>query len=210
MGRDAARLFCEVDPFCRSVLAKHWSDVPIYNDVRSLNGADLPHIDILCGGFPCQDVSSGGKRAGIKEGTRSGLWYEYSRLIGEIRPRYVIIENVRGLLSCGIEIVMRDLVALGYDAEWEVLPAAALGAPHHRERVFIVAYPHSQRADGRARLLAPLERIMGEHQQSVRVSDWLGIRFDRREKRPHGKHIAAPSFIEWMMGVPEGWTDPAA
>lgn len=121
--------FCEVDPFCRSVLAKHWSDVPIYNDVRSLNGADLPHIDILCGGFPCQDVSSGGKRAGIKEGTRSGLWYEYSRLIGEIRPRYVIIENVRGLLSCGIEIVMRDLVALRVRCEWEVLPAAALGAP---------------------------------------------------------------------------------
>lgn len=89
-------------------------------------------------------------------------------------------------------------------------PQPPLGAPHHRERVFIVAYPHSQRADGRARLLAPLERIMGEHQQSVRVSDWLGIRFDRREKRPHGKHIAAPSFIEWMMGVPEGWTDPAA
>ena len=174
--------FCEVDPFCRSVLAKHWSDVPIYNDVRSLNGADLPHIDILCGGFPCQDVSSGGKRAGIKEGTRSGLWYEYSRLIGEIRPRYAIIENVRGLLSCGIEIVMRDLAALGYDAEWEVLPAAALGAPHHRERVFIVAYPHSQRADGRTRLLAPLERIVGEHQQSVRVSDWLGIRFDRARK----------------------------
>ena len=77
---------------------------------------------------------------------------------------------------------MRDLAALGYDAEWEVLPAAALGAPHHRERVFIVAYPHSQRADGRARLLAPLERIMGEHQQSVRVSDWLGIRFDRARK----------------------------
>ena len=77
---------------------------------------------------------------------------------------------------------MRDLAALGYDAEWEVLPAAALGAPHHRERVFIVAYPHSQRADGRTRLLAPLERIVGEHQQSVRVSDWLGIRFDRARK----------------------------
>lgn len=174
--------FCEVDPFCRSVLARHWPDVPIYDDVRALEGSEVPHIDILCGGFPCQDVSSGGKRAGIKEGTRSGLWYEYSRLIGEIRPRYVIIENVRGLLSCGIEIVMRDLAALGYDAEWEVLPAAAFGAPHHRERVFVVAYPHSQWADGRARLLVPLERIMGEHQQSVRVSDWLGIRFDRARK----------------------------
>ena len=174
--------FCEVDPFCRSVLAKHWPGVPIYNDVTTLKGSEVPRIDILCGGFPCQDVSLGGKRAGIKEGTRSGLWHEYARIIGEIRPRYVIIENVRGLLSCGIEIVLQDLAALGYDAEWEVLPAAALGAPHHRERVFIVAYPHGLRSDGKPRVLAPLKRIMGEHQQSVRVSDWLGIRIDRARK----------------------------
>ncbi len=142
----------------------------------------MPPVDVLCGGFPCQDVSQGGRRAGIKEGTRSGLWHEYARLIGEIRPRYAIIENVRGLLSCGIEIVMEDLSALGYDAEWEVLPAAALGAPHHRERVFIVAYPDGHRADAASRLFAPLTRIMGEHQQSVRVSDWLGVRFDRARK----------------------------
>lgn len=95
-------------------------------------------MDVLCGGFPCQDVSSGGKRAGIKQGTRSGLWSEYARLISEIRPKYAIIENVRGLLSCGIEIVLQDLANIGYDAEWEVLPAAALGAPHRRERVFVV------------------------------------------------------------------------
>lgn len=174
--------FCEVDPFCRSILAKHWPGVPLYEDVRKLIGSEVPPVDVLCGGFPCQDVSQGGRRAGIKEGTRSGLWYEYARLIGEIQPRYVIIENVRGLLSCGIEIVLRDLAALGYDAEWEVLPAAALGAPHHRERVFIVAYPHGQRAGARARLFAPLARIVGEHQQSVRVSDWLGVRFDRARK----------------------------
>lgn len=174
--------FCEIDPFCRSILARHWPDVPIYADVTSLKGSVLPDIDVLCGGFPCQDVSQGGKRAGIKKGTRSGLWYEYARLIKEIRPRYAIIENVRGLLSCGIEIVLQDLAALGYDAEWEVLPAAALGAPHHRERVFIVAYPHGQRTDRRTRLLDPLKRILGEDQQPVRVSDWLGIRFDRASR----------------------------
>ena len=195
--------FCEVDPFCRSVLAKHWSDVPIYNDVRSLNGADLPHIDILCGGFPCQDVSSGGKRAGIKEGTRSGLWYEYSRLIGEIRPRYAIIENVRGLLSCGIEIVMRDLAALGYDAEWEVLPAAALGAPHHRERVFIVAYPHGSDLHDE-RLLSPLERIVGEHFKSHDVSDWLGIRFDRARKDAAVQAYGNPVLYRVDDGRPGG------
>ena len=174
--------FCEVDPYCRSILARHWPGVPIYNDVTTLKGSEAPRIDILCGGFPCQDVSLGGNRAGIKEGTRSGLWREYARLIDEIRPKYAIIENVRGLLSCGIEIVMRDLAALGYDAEWEVLPAAALGAPHHRERVFIVAYPNGQRTDAASRLLAPLRRIMGDRQQSVRVSDWLGVRFDRSRR----------------------------
>lgn len=173
--------FCEVDPFCRSVLARHWPSIPIYEDVRTLRGSKLPHIDVLCGGFPCQDISQGGHRAGIKQGTRSGLWLEYARLIDEIRPKYVVIENVRGLLSLGIDIVLGDLAALGYDAEWEILPAAALGAPHHRERVFIVAYPNGSDLHDK-RLLSPLERIVGEHFQPHDVSDWLGIRFDRTRK----------------------------
>lgn len=133
-------------------------------------------MDVLVGGFPCQDVSQGGKRAGIKEGTRSGLWLEYARLIGEIRPRYVIIENVRGLLSQGIEIVLQDLAAIGYDAEWEVLPAASLGAPHRRERVFIVAYPNRNQPGGEHRLLSPLRGIVGKIHQPYGVLDWLGIR----------------------------------
>lgn len=78
--------FCEIDPFCRAVLARHWPDIPIYEDVRMLKGDELPPVDVLCGGFPCQDVSSGGLRAGIRQGTRSGLWLEYARLIGEITP----------------------------------------------------------------------------------------------------------------------------
>lgn len=171
--------FCEIDPFCRSVLARHWPGTPIYNDVCSLNGAGLPPVDVLCGGFPCQDVSGAGARAGIKQGTRSGLWYEYARLIREIRPKYAIIENVRGLLSRSIEIVLQDLADIGYDAEWEVLPAAALGAPHHRERVFIVAYPHSGRPDRGDRLLRPLQRDMGDQHKSWQLFAWLGLRFDR-------------------------------
>lgn len=142
----------------------------------------MPHIDVLCGGFPCQDISQGGHRAGIKQGTRSGLWLEYARLIDEIRPKYVVIENVRGLLSLGIDIVLGDLAALGYDAEWEILPAAALGAPHHRERVFIVAYPHCDDAGPAPRLLSPLQGIVGRYQQLVGISGWLGIRFDRTRK----------------------------
>lgn len=103
----------------------------------------------------------------------------YARLIGEVRPRYVIIENVRGLLSRGIEIVLQDLAALGYDAEWEVLPAAAFGAPHHRERVFIVAYPHGRLSDGGHRLLSPLQGNLGNVNQSPQLFDWLGLRIDR-------------------------------
>lgn len=174
--------FCEIDPFCRSILKKHWPHVPVFEDVREL-GWDCPAVDVLCGGFPCQDVSCAGKKAGIKEGTRSGLWIEYMRLIKEIHPKYAIIENVRGLLSCGIEIVLEDLAAFGYDAEWEVLPAAAFGAPHHRERVFIVAYPDSFKHDRIYRLLSPLRAVLGNVQQSFRVADWLGIRIDRSSRQ---------------------------
>ena len=168
--------FCEVDPFCRAILARHWPGIPIYEDVRMLKGDGLPPVDVLCGGFPCQDVSQGGKHAGIRKGTRSGLWLEYARLIGEIRPRYAIIENVRGLLARGIEIVLQDLAEIGYDAEWEVLSAAALGAPHRRERVFVVAFPHGDGPDSKHRLLSPLRGIVGEVDQPFGVLDWLGIR----------------------------------
>jgi DNA (cytosine-5)-methyltransferase 1 len=174
--------FCEIDPFCRSILARHWPGVHIYDDVRGLGGADIPRVDVLCGGFPCQDVSCAGKRAGIKEGTRSGLWHEFRRIISEARPRYVIIENVRGLLSRGIEGVLQSLAGIGYDAEWTVLSAAACGAPHHRERVFIVAYPDSGHNDGECRLLSPLRGILGKIRQPHGPADWLGIRLDRQDR----------------------------
>ena len=106
----------------------------------------LEPVDVIAGGFPCQDVSVAGKRAGIKEGTRSGLWFEFHRIICELRPRYVFVENVSGLLTDGMGRVLGDLASIGYDAEWEVLSAADVGAPHLRKRVFIVAYPVS---DGR-------------------------------------------------------------
>lgn len=176
------RFFCEADPFCRSVLARHWPGVSIYNDVRTLHGADLPAVDVLAGGFPCQDVSCSGGRAGITSATRSGLWYEYKRLISEMRPRYAVIENVKGLLSKGMDIVLSDLSAIGYDAEWACLPAAAFGAPHLRERVFIVAYPNGSRADTERRVLAALEGDLGKIQQLGGLSDWLGIRIERTSR----------------------------
>ncbi len=143
--------FCEIEPFCRRVLAKHWPEVPCYDDVRTLTAerlaADGIGVDVISGGFPCQDLSVAGKRAGI-EASRSGLWSEITRLASELRPRFIIVENVANLLAGPGERrgwwfgrVLGDLAALGYDAEWHCIPASAVGLFHARERVWIVAYP---------------------------------------------------------------------
>lgn len=139
--------FCEIDPFCQKVLKKHWPNVPIFDDVRGLTGGQVGTIDVITGGFPCQDLSTAGKQAGLT-GNRSGLWSEIARLISNIRPRYAIVENVANLLSGPSEQrgrwfgrVLGDLAECGYNAEWENIPASAVGAPHRRERVWIVAYP---------------------------------------------------------------------
>ena len=129
----------EIDPYCQRVLAKHWPHVQRYGDIRAIDWATVPRIDMLCGGFPCQDLSFAGKRAGI-DGERSGLWSEYVRAIRALRPRYILVENVPGLLTNEyMGRVLGDLAASGYDAEWDCLPAAKCGAPHRRERVWIVA-----------------------------------------------------------------------
>lgn len=137
--------FCEIDPFCRRVLAKHWPEVPIYEDVRTLDavrldGDGIGRIDVICGGFPCQDISLAGKGAGL-EGERSGLWSEIARLAGELRPRFVIVENVAALLGRGLDRVLGDLAEIGFDAEWHCIPASAIGARHGRDRIWLVAYP---------------------------------------------------------------------
>ena len=141
--------FCEIEPYCRAVLRKHWPDVPCFEDVRTLTAADVGTADVICGGFPCQDISVAGRRAGI-EGDKSGLWREYARLIGELRPRYVIVENVAALLGRGIERVLGDLASLGYDTEWHCIPASAIDAPHQRDRIWIVAYPNVEGLEGTA------------------------------------------------------------
>ena len=150
LGLERAGMRCawqvEKDAYCRAVLAKHWPDVTRYEDVRDVGRANLAPVDLICGGFPCQDISGAGLRAGI-DGPESGLWTEYARIVRELRPNYVVVENVARLLVDGMERVLGDLAACGYDAEWEVLPAFAVGAPHRRERVFIVAYPERERPD---------------------------------------------------------------
>jgi len=136
--------FCEIDKKCHKVLNKHWPNVPIFEDVCTLTKELLDErgitVDVICGGFPCQDISLAGKGAGI-EGERSGLWTEYARIISELRPKFVIVENVTALLSRGLDRVLGDLAEIGYDAEWHCIPASAVGLPHARDRIWIIAYP---------------------------------------------------------------------
>lgn len=143
LGLEAAGMetvgFCEVAPFCQQVLRKHWPHVPIHEDVRELDGRLYAGVDVICGGFPCQDISAAGHGAGIV-GERSGLWGEFARIIGQARPRWVIVENVPLLRRRGLAMVLSDLLALGYDAEWHCIPASAVGAPHRRDRLWIVAH----------------------------------------------------------------------
>lgn len=136
--------FCEIDEHAQKVLKKHWPNVPVYSDVIKLKGKQFKNIDIICGGFPCQDISIAGKQKGIK-GERSGLWKEYLRLIKEIKPRYAIIENVANLRSKGLNEVLKDLWKIGYDSEWHIISAGSISAPHLRERIWIIAYPESIR-----------------------------------------------------------------
>lgn len=146
--------FCEIEEFPRRVLKKHWPEVPCYDDVRTLTADRLRRdgiaVDVVTGGFPCQDISTAGKRRGIGEGTRSGLYSEVVRIVGDIRPKYVILENVSNLLAGPTEQpggwfgrVLGDLAEIGYDAEWHCIPASHVGALHRRDRIWIAAYPNS-------------------------------------------------------------------
>lgn len=129
----------EIDPYARGVLEYHWPTVHRHADVRTVGEAELSGVDIICGGFPCQDISNAGARVGIA-GERSGLWSEFARIVRVLRPRYVFVENVAALLARGLGRVLGDLAESGYDAEWDCLRAADVGAPHLRDRIFILAY----------------------------------------------------------------------
>ena len=132
----------EKDLYARRVLAKHWPEARRYEDVQEVGAHNLGVVDLICGGFPCQDISGAGKRAGL-EGERSGLWFEFARIISEIQPRYVVLENVAALRSRGLDRVLGSLAESGYDAVWDCIPAAAVGAPHLRDRLFCVAWTTS-------------------------------------------------------------------
>jgi DNA (cytosine-5)-methyltransferase 1 len=141
--------FVEREPFCQSVLRKHWPTVPIYDDITTFT-PERGSADVVCGGFPCQDISTAGKQAGIKEGTRSGLFYELMRVIRLVRPQFIILENVAAILANGLDTVLGELAQAGFDAEWACIPASAVGACHQRDRWWLVAYPTYLFSHGRS------------------------------------------------------------
>ena len=135
--------FCEIDPFCRKVLAKHWPDVTIHTDIRSLDGKDYKgRAEIICGGFPCQPFSQAGKRRGTEDDRH--LWPEMLRIISEVRPTWVIGENVIGIVKMELDSILSDLEGEGYQTRAFIIPACGIDAPHKRDRVWIIAHANSE------------------------------------------------------------------
>jgi DNA-cytosine methyltransferase len=222
---------CEVDPWRRSLLLDRFR-VPVARDIRDVGAATAPRVDVIAGGFPCKGNSTAGKRTGL-EHPETALWHEMARVVGELQPRFVVVENVANLLAVHDGAVwgtvLGDLAALGYRVWWDCFPAAAFGAPHLRDRVFAIA-AHPDRvagAEGEPRLLpTPLSRAtersperhaaaraeMGRQPSDLRAVVSLGE--PTGPQSADGKPRSAaprlnPSFVEWMMGAPAGWTDPA-
>jgi DNA (cytosine-5)-methyltransferase 1 len=178
--------FCEIEPFCRAVLKKHWPDVPQFEDVRKLRGEDVGPVDLVCGGYPCQPFSTAGKRGGAEDDRH--LWPEMRRIISECRPDWVLAENVAGHITLGLDEVLSDLDALGYASRAFVIPACAVDAPHRRDRVWIVANANSQGLEGRER--AELrergtQRVIGKGGASVRNAS--SPRLQDRQPGPMGR-----------------------
>jgi DNA (cytosine-5)-methyltransferase 1 len=168
--------FCEIDAKRRAHLALRWPAVAIYEDVRKLTAfrlrADGIEPDLICGGFPCQDISVAGNGAGLS-GERSGLWREFARLLREVRPRYAIVENVSALTFRGLLDILGDLASIGFDAQWHAIPACVAGAPHIRDRVWIIAYPDT---DGRRRKEFGVEEHSAQPRAPGDQPDRLGSR----------------------------------
>lgn len=150
--------FCEIEAFPRKVLAKHWPDVPCYEDVRTLTAerlaADGIAVDVICGGFPCQGISIAGRGEGLSD-PRSAMWWDFHRLISEIKPAFAIIENSPKLRGRGLHAILIALNEIGYDAQWHCIPASHVGAPHRRDRIWIIANRQGYTFRSDANMLGP-------------------------------------------------------
>jgi len=192
LGFDRAGMECiwqvEIDDYASKVLAKHWPKVHREKDIRECGSHNLEWVNVVAGGFPCQDISYAGRGAGL-DGERSGLFFEAVRVVRELQPRFVVLENVAALLTRGLDRVLGTLAEIGYDAEWHCIPAAYVGAPHIRDRVFVLAYANSQH--GRASRASKAQTraavaIDAASKQSRTMADTAGDRWEQGRQDGRG------------------------
>ena len=175
----------ENDPYCLRVLERHSPNIQRYGDIKEIEWEDVEVPDIVSGGFPCQPVSVAGKRKGTED--ERWLWPEFARCLRVLRPRYVVLENVPGILALGFGDVLGDLAALGYDAEWDCIPAAAFGAPHLRYRVWVMAYTDNERRTGPIAEQRPRKTILPRSRPVLADADGSGRQ--GRAGQPTGRRV---------------------
>jgi len=194
---------CEIEPFPVAVLSKRFPDIPILSDVRKVDGHDYAAVDVIFGGFPCQDLSQAGKKAGLVDekgnATRSGLWFEMLRIITEARPRFVVAENVRGAVNSALDTVTSGLEDADYKVWPYVIPASAVGAPHQRERLFVIAV--------RKDIWSSLADITPEGLQRSCESELLRKEWEKsNDQWPAGGSAVlwrTPAYSDWKGSVTE-------
>ena len=193
--------FVEREPYCQQILSKHWPSVPIYDDITTFNPEPYS-ADVVCGGFPCQDISLAGKQAGIKEGTRSGLFYELMRVVCLVRPQYVVLENVSAIVTNGLDTVLAELAEAGFDAEWACIPASAVGACHRRDRWWLIAYPQDMLSNDRTCQQQgqlgrqPLPKLGDSHWANIAYSSSKGL--GRRWESRSTAHRLNPHWRQYV------------
>lgn len=207
LGFERAGMICkwqvEIDEYATQVLSKHWPQIHRERDIRECGSHNLERVDVICGGFPCQDISYAGLGAGL-DGERSGLFFEAIRVVRELQPRFVVLENVAALLTRGLDRVLGTLAEIGFDAEWLCLSAAEFGAPHRRERVFIVA-----NSDGLRRAKIKTKTVFASEKLSPKVTDlayWA--RTGKLVRTNRGRMRLLPESDTWRMddGI-SSWLD---
>ena len=186
--------FVEREPYCQRILRKHWPTVPIHDDICTYD-PEPGSADIICGGFPCQDISIAGERRGLGPDTRSGLFYQLIRIVRVVRPQFIVLENVAAILDGHLGAVVGALAAAGYDCEWACLSAADLGAWHVRDRWWAVAYPECYRIQRHLPDAISWQRALTEVTFSGRVESLL-----------NGPPSGSPRFRGDPDGVPQ-WMD---
>ena len=211
LGFERAGMICkwqlEIDDYATKVLTKHWPNVHRERDIRECGQHNLQRVDVICGGFPCQDISYAGLGAGL-DGERSGLFFEALRVVRELQPRAIVLENVAALLTRGLDRVLGTLAEIGFDAEWHCIPAAAVGAPHIRDRVFVLAYDRGFVVPRRT-IFTKERRVQNEWQRQAEkwglhwVESEVGTSSLCRIQGSWNDSVHKPEFRRMVDGVPD-------